>query len=301
MKKEIIFQQDYDFSDEHFDKIKDSILDKLKVDFNHRSFNARSQDKFLAKELKVLQNTDTYNLETFGRILLNQFEEHYAVGSKKIRNIIEDFAPFTMDSKEEWIKRYNNAIENNETEFSHLGSIQEGNLILAMSVWQKENLDFETNPDKNPFCFFDLTIKQGKYYFEKLAKYQALHDYKLFVANSESNSKAHSEEQDTYQARNYTINRQIIALKYLLIELGLEMKSNNNTDLARFIHLLSAKEFTDISNSTIYKKLKSFNTSDKKELNDYNFVINRFESLNASPGSALDNVVRKLKGDIEKN
>jgi hypothetical protein len=78
-----------------------------------------------------------------------------------------------------------------------------------------------------------------------------------------------------------TLRRQVMAIKYLLDEIG--VSQIDNTEIARFAEFLTGRlsKSSNIKNTSIYKMIpKPLNKSDKATREDLQYVRNYFEKLN---------------------
>lgn len=200
----------------------------------------------------------------------------------------------------EWVEMYEiNTIQNNQ-EFKKYGAEREFELLVLMTTWAKENPGFTGQPAETNNCPVDITRTDALHYFEKLAECQAKKEYAGFIQGYEiANSKEDAPVRPAKGNGEYTTARQILALRHVLIELGMKEAFANKSDIVRLIHLFIAKEVTKVSNSTIYDRMKKLNATEKRDNADYNFVIRHFERLNAPVDSAIDNIIKRLKTDME--
>lgn len=124
--------------------------------------------------------------------------------------------------------------------------------------------------------------------------YKEIHKMTLpIIINSEE------EEKEYDKNPNFTLSRQVLAIKYLLEEVyeksGLSMRNCYDTDLARFVQFLTGREplITEIKDTRIIRKWrKPLNTTDKEAEKDLNFVAEKFKSL------GLNIIVGKIEKEI---
>lgn len=294
------FTPNYDFSDENFVYLKDTLIQELKQDFLQRMEKARDKAFALEIEKEKLVSQQKRSMEVYGGILISEFESTYRTGLTPIREIIKDFVTFYTKTRENWVKSYEiHQIQNNQ-EFVKYGPEREFELLVLMATWAKENLGFNGQPIESNHCPVDITRTDALYYFEKLALYQAEREYAVYIQGFIlADQSENILDRPVNVNREYTSARQILAYRHLLIEFGLNEAFVNKSDIVRFMHLLMAKEVTKISNSTIYDRMKKLNATEKRDNADYNFVIRHFERLNAPAGSGIDNIIKRLRKDME--
>jgi hypothetical protein len=190
MEKTIIFPDDQDFTDDRFDELKDELLTKQKSDFSNRFKKARDKKYLIEHEYEIVDKQANEFLEVFGNILLHRFQKHYGLRSKTIREIISDFGPHTMESSEEWKTRYSEMINLGNQLKTHDPIFYEN-----LALWLEYNPNFfEYDPSSYESCFLDLREKDGLYYFEKLAKYQAGLEYYDMICELKEGIESRSAE-----------------------------------------------------------------------------------------------------------
>lgn len=298
MSNPIDFAPSYDFSDENFIKVQDFLFNELKTDFLKRLEKARDKNLVLEKERTSLAEQNKRTVEVYGSILLHEFEICFKTGSKTIQEVIADFVTLYYKKSTEWAKMYQiNTIQNN-TEFKKYGSEREFELLVLMTAWAKENKAFTGLPNENNNCPVDITRTDAVHYFEKLAAYQAKKKYAAFIEGFEIAKDVEDTNKQSNATGEYTLARQILAIRHVLIEFGMLEAFTNNSDIARLVHLFAGREVAKIANSAIYDRMKKLNATEKMDMADYHFVIRHFEKLNSPAGSGIDNIITRLKKDM---
>lgn len=299
MSDSIDFAPSYDFSDENFIKVKDSLFNELKTDFLKRLEKAREKNFVLENERKLLAAHKKRTVEVYGSVLLHEFETCFKTGSKTIQQLIADFVTLYYKKSTEWAKMYQITTIQNNSEFKKYGSEREFELLVLMTAFAKENKHFDGRPNDNNNCPVDITRTDAIHYFEKLAAYQAKKEYAAFMEAFEIAKDVEDTDIQAKATGEYTLARQILAIRHVLIEFGMLEAFTNNSDIARLVHLFAGREVAKIANSAIYDRMKKLNATEKMDMADYHFVIRHFEKLNAPAGSGIDNIITRLKKDMK--
>jgi hypothetical protein len=86
----------------------------------------------------------------------------------------------------------------------------------------------------------------------------------------------------------FTLNRQILAITYLLKKSGI--KNIDHTTTARFIQFITNREtnITEIKNTRIYRELRNTLAKQKQTPKDMDYVVEQFKKL------GLENIVNEL-------
>lgn len=299
MKNIIVFTPGYDFSDDNFVRLKEEKFLELKTNFLQRLEKAREKPFVLENEKKILLEHDKQSIEVYGSILLQEFETCFKTGSKSIQEVIADFVNLYHKKRTEWAKMYKITAIQNNTEFRRYGEYHEFELLVLMTAWANKNKHFDGRPNKNNNCPVDITRTDAVHYFERLAEYQAEKEYGKYIEGFKNAEESDNSDKRAKDAGEYTIARQILAIRHVLIEFGMQEAYTNNSDIARLVHLLAGREVSKIANSPIYDRMKKLNATNKMDLADYQFVIRHFEKLNAPSGSGIDKIITRLKQDMK--
>jgi hypothetical protein len=292
----IYFDSEYDFSDSHFEELKTKYFENLINNFIIGIDKARVKTTYHKREIDLILSRRKINFECFGINLLENFKTKYEIGENSVQSIISSCSEFLFEDSASWVEIYFDRDNKREDLIKRLNIHVTKGFYLEPN-WMKENDDFNGVPNETNNCLFDLTNRDAKYYFDKLSYYMAMNQYSDYISKYTINQKPSAS--DDVLNKNYTVRRQILALHYLLAELGMKAAYTNKTDFAKLAHLLSAKDFTKISNSSIYQKLKTISLNDKAEQADYKFVLQHFGALNTSSGSIFDRIVSSIKKDIQ--
>lgn len=293
------FEPEYDYSDKHFIQIKDKGLNNLQKQFDNAMAKARDKSKRLKSELDKLNEISLELLEYFNVQFLKEFEEQFDLGDLSVKEMLRGFSKFLFKSRKEWVNIYSKESLKAGNLFAGQNDFEATANAIIMDSWINSNKQFDGRASAENHCFLDLTQRNASYYFEKLAEYQAKREYRAYLISYVDKSNVKTFDDVKREGNQYTITRQTLAIKYLLEELGVQLGFINKSDVARLAHLLSAKEFKRIGDSTIYEKMKGVSLNDKKERADFMFVLKHFEALNTEQGSLIDNIVNKLKKDME--
>lgn len=103
-------------------------------------------------------------------------------------------------------------------------------------------------------------------------------------------------EPENEQNREFTTARQVLAIYYLLSEVGLDWNTVNKTDIARFSQFLTCKEIgnSKIENTNLYKRWKQlYSKSERKNRQDLEYVKSHFERM------GLHNLATKIQNDMD--
>lgn len=148
---------------------------------------------------------------------------------------------------------------------------------------------------------FTNNFSECKYFLENLLiKYSEFLKTKYepvivrFINNKtmvmENNSKS-----DIMKNSEHTLARQVLAIHYMLNELGINQVGTDKTEIARFIQFLIGKELNaqNIRNTNIYKRVKNvLSISEKFAEADLQYVRSYFEKL------GLTNIAKKISKEI---
>ncbi len=141
------------------------------------------------------------------------------------------------------------------------------------------------------------TLKFKVFLEEICIKYKEFLDYKhlplvkRFLDHQSTNIKP--EEND----KGFTLPRQVLAISYLLDEIGVNASNADRTEIARFIQFVTGKQTkaSNIKNTEIYKKLGSpLSLSDSQTISDLQFVRNYFEKL------GCQSIIDKINNTVKK-
>ncbi len=106
----------------------------------------------------------------------------------------------------------------------------------------------------------------------------------------------------------YTENRQILAIYYILD--NLKINKNSKVNIARFIHLLAAEDIPKnedgkeiLDNSRIYQKVKSLwgKNEDRKSGKELLFLKPIFENLLKSDSNGIKDILNAIDKDLAKS
>lgn len=295
----ILFNPNYDFSDEKFHALKNYELKRLKSSLEHQTRVAIYPDLTLKNEVGKLSYEFKSINEAYGNVLLYTFSKAYSEKNLTIRQVISDFSRFTVSSAEEWKKRYTPEYMESNKDFNAFAKELEYEFLQLMADWKLHNFNFKGVITQRYYCLVDITQKDAQYYFELLTKYQARKEFFQYLTEKQDTANEEVALPPAKNGGDYTLARQVIAVRHILIELGLQEAFINKTDLAKVVHLIGAKEVTKISNSPVYDRLKENSVSDKRDIADYQFVLNHFVSLKAPVGSGIDNIVKRIRNDMK--
>ena len=97
---------------------------------------------------------------------------------------------------------------------------------------------------------------------------------------------------ESIKSKDFTTKRQVLALHYLLNEVGSKTGSVDRTVQARFIEFMTGKNYTSIYKA-LSDPLKGLdNTKNISTIEDMEYVRNQFDKL------GLENITNKIKGDM---
>lgn len=130
---------------------------------------------------------------------------------------------------------------------------------------------------------FEKDTLAFKFFIEKICiKYKTFLEYKHvpLVKHFLEQQNANTELKENH--KDFTIARQVLAISYLLEEIGISNANTDRTEIARFIQFLTGKQTnaSNIKNTDIYKRLGSpLNHSDSRTISDLRFIREYFEKL----------------------
>lgn len=107
----------------------------------------------------------------------------------------------------------------------------------------------------------------------------------------QNNFEDRDKPKDTLPETDITLNRQFLALYYMLNELDSKIFSRNKSEIARFIQLLTGKNYDNIYKLTKNPIKDPSNRTSAKYQFDIQFIKEAFIKL------GLDNIVRKIEND----
>lgn len=279
---------------ERFEETKQRYLKLLVSDFNKTLAKARDK-KYVTEMLASIEERNRFFMEDLYYVtIIFKFEQQFRFGEDI--NIIQDSLLFVQKQFLEAETLYQNGVRTREAKAKTF-------LHRVFRFGKGEN------PQEIRRTPFVTEHKPGKMYINRvLIRHMAKNEFleHLKSHQSESEGLVVIPDMPVPKSKSYSKNQQVIAIHYILRQLNLKEGKGNvsQTDIARFIHLLSgipAPEDDNMDNSNIYKACKSFlKHSEEKNIQDLEFVLEKFKKV-AKGSDNLTSIVGKIEAEIKDN
>ena len=279
---------------ERFEETKQRYLKLLVSDFNKSLAKARDK-KYVTEILASIEGSNRFFMEDLYYVtIIFKFEQQFRFGEDI--NIILDSLLFVQNHFLAAESLYQKGVRAREAK--------------AKTLFHRVTRLFKSeNPEEIRQIPLVTEYKPGKMYINRvLIRHMAKNEFLEHLKNHQSESEGLVVVPDmpAPKSKSYSKNQQVIAIHYILRHLNLKEGKGNvsQTDIARFIHLLSgipAPEDDNMDNSNIYKACKSFlKHSEEKNIQDLEFVLEKFKKV-AKGSENLSSIVGKIEAEIKDN
>jgi hypothetical protein len=241
------------------------LLKKLMGSFNHKSFPFHLQT--------YKKNEDDKIALRFIRKEYKKLDDELFQQAEPEKQATEETNALSSDElKFHEVRQHVDRLESTEERINYLNSVKTS---YMQDNWQNYHPDYPLN---NRFLYnCDLEIK----------KHQDLMD-----------AKRRSPDIRSDILFNHLTNSQVVLVFYYFFKYcGLELRKNIDiSTMAKFIHLLSGKDYTGVDNSDYYKKLKNNvpNFKSDKQLKNDLLIIKPFFQQ-----TELKEIVKMIDNEIE--